>query len=579
MNTSEDLREKLRRIDGRGYKAYKDIADRYRFESYTLSIDHVQGDPFASPSRVHIEVDARTAGFPSWSYVSPDDGRRGSRSREIATRDYITRRFAGAARRIAAGHRGTGKGGLIEIDRPGQEVLERSSAFIGGAGVEIRFFVGLPAFGRKVAGGHAEAMLLEEVPAIVAEAAFFAALDESELRRHVEGVEDADVLRSRLPELGLVAFVAEGAVLPRRSGIDQRPMAAGEAVAFESPPSLRVGVDLPNRGRVTGLGIREGVTLIVGGGYHGKSTLLSAVERGVYNHVPGDGRELVVSDPSAVGIRAEDGRRIEKTCITPFISGLPGGRNTDAFSSDDASGSTSQAANIIEALEVGAHVLLIDEDTSATNFMIRDHRMQELVHDRDEPITPFIDKVRVMHAELGVSTILVLGGSGDYFDVADCVIAMREYRPSDVTRQAWEIAARYPTDRRAEGGDTFGRRAQRAPDPRSIDPRKGKREVKLTPRGTSVLGFGTYTVDLSAVSQIVDPSQTRAIGWALARIAARADGRRSVADLVAEIEELVREQGLDALAGRPVSDLAAFRGLELAAALNRLRSLRVVTGA
>ena len=578
MDTAEDLRRTLRRIDGKGYKAYKDIKGCYRFDRFTFCIDHVQGDPFAAPSRVHIEVDAETAGFPRWTYEPPAPKaapERGPRSREIAARDYITRCFAQAARRISAGHRGTGKGGIIEIDRPGQEVLERTSAFIGEKGVEIRFFAGLPAFGRKIAGHHAEAMLLEEVPEIVAEAAFFAALDEEDLRRQVEVVEDADALRSRLPELGLVAFVADGAILPRRSGIDQRPMASEEAVAFESPASLRLEVELPNRGRISGLGIGTGVTLIVGGGYHGKSTLLSAVERGVYDHVPGDGRELVVSDPSASSIRAEDGRRIEKTCITPFISGLPGGRDTDAFSSEDASGSTSQAANIIEALEAGATVLLIDEDTSATNFMIRDHHMQELIRDRDEPITPFIDKVRLLHEELGVSTILVLGGSGDYFDVADRVIAMRDYRPVEVTSEARDIAARFRTDRRPEGGETFGPRSERAPEPRSIDPRKGKREVKLTPRGTSTLGFGTYTVDLSAVSQIVDPSQTRAVGWALALLASRADGRRTVAELVAETEELVREEGLDALTGRPASDLAAFRGLELAAALNRLRSLSV----
>jgi predicted ABC-class ATPase len=570
MNTAEDLRSALRRLDGRGYKAYKDITGRYRFDRFTLCIDHVQGDPFAAPSRVHIEVDGQTAGFPAWTTQS--------RSRWIATRDFVTRRFAAAARRIAAGRRGTGKGGLIEIDRPGQEVLERTSAFVGEDGVEVRFFVGLPAFGRRIAAGHAEEMLLGEVPAIAAEAAFFHALDAEALRRHVETVEDADWIRERLSGRGLVAFIAEGSLLPRRSGVDDRPMDAREAVAFASPESLRVGFEPPNRGPVEGLGIPHGVTLIVGGGYHGKSTLLAATARGVYNHLPGDGRELVVSDPSTLTIRAEDGRRIEKTCITPFISGLPGGRDTDAFRSDDASGSTSQAANIIEGLEAGAGVLLIDEDTSATNFMIRDHRMQELIHDRDEPITPFIDKVRLMYEELGVSTILVLGGSGDYFDVADCVIAMREYRPAEVTARARDIAARFRTERRAEGGASFGRRIPRAPVPRSIDPSKGKRAVKLKPQGVSGLGFGTHQVDLQAVSQIVDPSQTRAIGEALVYLGKAADGRRTISELVGEVEEVMRTGGLDAIAGRPESDLAAFRGLELAAALNRLRSLEVRQG-
>ncbi|MFP4066882.1 MAG: ABC-ATPase domain-containing protein [Spirochaetota bacterium] len=567
MQSASDLRDILRRIDGRGYKAYGDLRGRYRFDDFVLSIDHVQGDPFASPSRLHVEVDPATAGFPAWVYRS--------KSREVAARDYLTRCFASGARRHASGRRGTGKGGLIEIDSPGQEMLERTSAFLGEDGVELRFFVGLPAFGRRIAGRHAEEMLLSELPAIIGEAAFFGSLDSEQLRRHVETCEDADTLRKELSSRGLVAFVADGAVLPRRSGVDQRPMESKEAVPFQAPEELRVPFDLPNRGRVTGLGIREGVNLIVGGGYHGKSTLLQAIQRGIYNHIPGDGRELVVADPTTFAIRAEDGRRVEKTCITPFISDLPGGRDTDAFSSDDASGSTSQAANIIEALEVGAGVLVIDEDTSATNFMIRDHRMQELVHDRDEPITPFIDKVRLIHRELGVSTILVLGGSGDYFDVADCVIAMREYRPQEVTEEARRIASRVPTERRSEGGAEFGRRIPRAPVSRSIDPSKGKRAVKLKAQGVSAIGFGTHTVDLSAIAQVVDPSQTRAISQALVHLGNRADGSRTMAELVSEVERMLAERGPDAVSDRPQADLAEFRGLELAAALNRLRSLTV----
>lgn len=569
MNTSSaaELRNLLRRIDGKGYKAYKDIRGCYRFDRFTLCIDHVQGDPFASPSRMHVEIAPDAAGFPEWSYSS--------RSREIAARDYLTRQFDAAACRIATGNRGTGKGGLIEVDRPGQEVLERTSAFLSSRGVEIRFFCGLPAFGRRIAGEHAMEMLLEEVPAIVAESGFFRALDHTKLREHVETVEDADALRSSLAQQGLVAFVGDGSILPRRSGIDQRPMKADEAVPFESPQSLQVEFELPNRGHVSGLGIRSGVTLIVGGGYHGKSTLLAAIERGVYNHIPKDGRELVVSDPSTFTIRAEDGRRIEKTSITPFISGLPGGRDTDTFESEDASGSTSQAANIIEALEIGAKTLLIDEDTSATNFMIRDHRMQELIHDNDEPITPFIDKVRQIQRELGVSTILVLGGSGDYFDVADCVIAMREYRPEEVTDQARRVASKFQTERQTEGGESFGKLIPRSPVSSSIDPRKGKKEVNLKAQGVSSLGFGTETVDLSAVSQLVDPSQTRAVAEAMVYAGRIADGKRSLSELVEEIEKVMTESGLDGLTGTPHADLAAFRGLELAAALNRLRTLRV----
>ncbi|MEE8472125.1 MAG: ABC-ATPase domain-containing protein, partial [Dehalococcoidia bacterium] len=442
MFMAEDLRKILRRIDGRGYRAYSDIVGAYEFPGYTLLVDHVQGDPFASPSRVRVRVSGREAGFP------PDT--RSGKSREIALRDLLTRRFFDAARRFCRGNRGTGSSGVISIDRPGQETLERTSALVAEQYVEARFVMGLPARGRTVSGRDAEAMFFEELPQIVRASLFYESLDEKTLYEFIETAEDADSLREQLDPLGLVAFVADGAILPRASGVDPRPLAgdprlpAGDRVVpFESPQSLRVQVVLPNRGAVAGMGIPRGVTLIVGGGYHGKSTLLRALEVGVYNHIPGDGRELVVVHPSALKIRAEDGRRIEKVDISPFITNLPQGRDTGAFSTEDASGSTSQAANIIEGLEAGAGVLLIDEDTSATNFMIRDHRMQELVSKDKEPITPFIDKVRQLYADLGVSTVLVIGGSGDYFDVADRVICMVDYRPYDLTRESRAIARKY----------------------------------------------------------------------------------------------------------------------------------------
>lgn len=241
-----------------------------------------------------------------------------------------------------------------------------------------------------------------------------------------------------------------------------------------SPASLSITIQTPNSGTVSGMGIPKGVTLIVGGGYHGKSTLLRALEIGVYNHVPGDGRERVVSNPSAVKIGAEDGRRIEKVNISPFINNLSFGKNTQAFSSENASGSTLQAANIIESLEIGASVILIDEDTSATNFMIRDHRMQELVSKEKEPITPFIDKVRHLYTDCGVSTILAIGGAGDYFDVADYVICMVEYTPRDVTGDAKRITDKFVSERISEGGTSFGRILERIPLVDNFNPKKRK---------------------------------------------------------------------------------------------------------
>jgi len=567
MKSAEDLRRTLRRVDGRGYKAYKDIEGAYSFREYTLFVDHVQGDPFASPSRVRVRIPQNVAGFPEDTYHN--------RSRETALRDFLTRRFFQSSRRYGKGNRGTGKSGMMSIDLPGQEILERTSALVTADYVEARLVMGLPAFGRTIAARHAESMFFNELPQIVRASLLFGDLDEKALYRHIEMAEDADFLRGQLDGLGLVAFVADGSILPRASGVDLRPLSKGRVVPFESPQSFRVEVKLPNGGTVVGMGIPRGVTLIVGGGYHGKSTLLRALELGVYNHMPGDGRELVVTNPDTMKIRAEDGRRIEKVDISPFIANLPFGQDTTAFSSDDASGSTSQAANIIESLESGAQVLLIDEDTSATNFMIRDHRMQELVSKDKEPITPFIDKVRQLYTDLGVSTILVIGGSGDYFDVADCVICMVEYKPQDVTQQSRAIAEKYRAERQPEGGERFGVITERVPLAHSFDASKGKRDVKISSKGLQSIAFGTHTIDLGAVEQLVDVSQTRAIGDAIHYATKHMDGRKTLREIVDTVLKSVRDKGLDVLSPRPVGDYAAFRGLELAAAMNRLRTLLV----
>ena len=568
MQTAEDLKRILRRISGRGYKAYKEVEGVYDCNEYVLYIDNAQADPFASPSRVRVRLPQKVTSFPALTYQN--------RSREIALRDFLTRRFNEASMRFSRGGRGTGLSGSILIDSPRQEILERTSVLITDDWLEARFVVGLPAQGRSIDGHQAELMLFEEVPKIVRNSLIYRNLDAHRLAEHIETAEDAGFMRQQLSNLGLVAFVADGAILPRASGIDSRPLSHGHVIPFESPETLRVTVQLPNRGAVTGMGIPAGITLIVGGGYHGKSTLLRALELGVYNHVPRDGRELVVTSPNAIKIRAEDGRRIEKVDISPFISNLPFGQNTSAFSSDDASGSTSQAANIIEALEVGGDVLLIDEDTSATNFMIRDHRMQELVAKDKEPITPFIDKVRQLYCDHGISTILVIGGSGDYFDVADNVICMIDYKPRDWTQRARQIAEKYQSERLSEGGKGFGRISDRLPLGRSLDASKGRRDVKISAKGLHSIAFGTHIIDLGGVEQLVHVSQTRAIGDAMHLAASYMDGSKSLKEIISTIGKELDQKGLGILNTSPVGDYAAFRGLELAAAVNRLRTLSVL---
>lgn len=565
MRDAEQLRSTLRRIDGRGYRAYRDIGGTYRIAFFTLHVDRVQGDPFAAPSELRVEVEGEAARFPRWMLQSS--------TRRIALGDYLARVFADEVR--STGGAGSGKSGVISIDGPGQEVLYRTAVLVRPDGtVEARFCVGLPARGRTVLGREAAAILLEEIPSIVERALVHGSLDDEHLRRHVEAVEDQRALRDALTKHGLVAFVADGSILPRRSGVDPRPLP--DAVCFESPPSLAMELDTPHRGLVRGMGIPAGITLIVGGGYHGKSTLLAALELGIYDHVHGDGRERVVALPEAVKIRAEDGRRVERVDISPFIRNLPQGRDTSAFCSEDSSGSTSQAANIVEALEVGATALLIDEDTSATNFMIRDERMQALVAPEKEPIVPFIDKARSMWRDHGVSSVIVVGGAGDYFDVSDLVIMMDEYRARDVTREARRIADDHGVKRARDGDERFGDLSPRVPEPASLDPSRGRRDVKIDARGTNALRFGTWDIDLSAVEQLVDPSQTRAIGEALVHLKSRvAKEPMSLAEALDALDAEIDAEGLDAIGRRRHGGLAEVRRFEIAAAMNRLRSLRV----
>lgn len=566
---AQTLYQRLLHLDRRNYKAYREIQGQYDFPHFTLAIDHVQGDPFAAPSRLRIFVPQSQARFPASLYHT--------QSRRVALCDYLTRQFHRQTQQLS-GKRGSGKSGLIAITDPGQQVLERSAVWIDDRHVEVRFVVGLPAQGRTILGQQA-VELFKHLPDLVERSLRFACLHQDAIRQQVETVEDADWLRSQLADRGLVAFIPDGAMLPRQSGVDDRPLAAG--LPFQSPDSLRVSFDRPNQGQITGMGIPKGVTLIVGGGYHGKSTLLRAITTGVYNHIPGDGREQVVTDANAVKIRAEDGRSVVGVNISPFINHLPQGRSTICFSTENASGSTSQAATIMEALELGATTLLVDEDTSATNFMIRDQRMQALIAKEQEPITPFIDKIRQLYEDYDVSIILVMGGSGDYFDVADTVIAMTEFEPEEVTAQAKQIAQRYATQRITEGGTQFGTVTPRIPLPTCRDARQTEaaprsRPPKLKVRDVDELVVGQTTIDLSAVEQIVDVSQLRAIGAAISYLQQHyLDGQRCLADSIECVMADLGAGSLDILTPYPQGDLANFRPHELAAALNRLRALQV----
>ncbi len=566
----QTLENRLRSIDGRGYKAYKSIAGAYDFGNYRLKIDYVQGDPFASPSRLRLCLPKDYVGIPEHLY----DGK----SREVAVRDFLNRSFVAAVRKICRGDRGSGKSGLVSILNPGQQVLSRSSVVLNDGCWEVRFTVGLPARGRIVLGHQAAEVLLREIPALVESALVYRALPAQALRRHVETVEDQDALREQLQQHNLVAFVANGSILPRFSGVDDRPLPLERgAVPFVSPPSFEVELSCPNSGKVKGMGIPQGITLIVGGGFHGKSTLLNALTLGVYNHIPGDGREKVVILPEAVKVRAEDGRRVEQVDISGFIGPLPGGKNTACFCTDNASGSTSQAANIAEALEAGARVLLIDEDTSATNFMVRDARMQALVHRGKEPIIPLIDRAQYLFEQRGVSIILVMGGSGDYLDVAHQVIGMDEYRAVDLTSQAREVCRKFPSNRIKERADIpFSLDIKRYPRKSSFDASRGKKLVKIDVKTVRSLFYGRQELCLDGLEQLVETAQTRALGLLLYHYGEHWTGRgMTLREGLDAMMQQVKAEGFDLFSLYPRGDLAMPRIFEVAGAINRLRSLQV----
>jgi len=555
----------LKHLDGKNYTAYKDIKDTYHFMDFTLIIDYVQGDPFASPSRFRVQVPQHIAGFPRDTYYN--------KSREIALADFLARQFRSIAYRLFKS-RGTGKSGELNMPVMGPEILERTNVVVNEHHVEARFHVGLPARGRRILGLQAMELLCEELPLLVNQSLIFKSIDQEALYRQIEISEDADFIRNKLISQKLVSFVANGSILPRKSGVESAPLAEN-AVPFKSPKEFEVSFECPNQGLVSGMGIPQGITLIAGGGFHGKSTLLNAITEGIYNHIPDDGREMVITHPHAVKVKSEEGRNIHKVDISAFIKGLPNDEDTSNFATNNASGSTSQAANIMEALEVGAKVILIDEDTSATNFMIRDQRMQSLIDKEHEPITPFIDKVQSMFTDQHVSTILVMGGTGDYFDVADNVIAMENYMPKDVTRRAKSIAEKMPVERINEGGEEFGRVYRRRIFLKSLDPSKGKRSVNIKTRRTNHMGFGKEEIELHAIDQLIDPGQLRAIAEAIIHFKKDPESRElPLADILLKLDQQIKEDGLSSLSER--GDLVYFRPYEIAATINRHRGLIIL---
>ena len=567
MQSAAELKQLLDRIDHRGYPAYKDTKGQYQFQGYVFSIDHVQGDPFASPSKVSVQVKGSTAGFPEELYKG--------RHQRAALQDEMTRQFYRAIQKYAFRAKGSGKSGLISVSKCGQEVLERTACEINpkNGDVKLRFEVGFPANGRTINARELEKIVYEFLPECVEQSLFYKNCDKKRVRSIIDLAEDQQYIRDELEKNDLIAFVANGAILPRESGVSDKPMKG--AVRFQSPKEMEVTMKLPHKGEISGMGIRRGITLIVGGGYHGKSTLLKALELGVYNHIKGDGREYVITKDDAMKIRAEDGRSIKKTDISMFINDLPNGKDTRGFYTEDASGSTSQAANVIESMEAGASVMLIDEDTSATNFMIRDELMQRVIHRDMEPITPFIDLILELYQIYGISTVIVAGSSGAYFHIADTIIQMDRYEPKEITKLAKETAKDFPA---MSGMENPAEKPVFIRCPRQGRGFKPNDRIKMKTMGKEMVQLNRENIDLRYVEQLADTEQVSALGYCV-RYAEKHlfQGKDTIQNVVDKLEEKICREGLSSLceSNASVANLAMPRRQEIFACLNRYRGLNL----
>lgn len=560
MFTSQQLRQQLSSIHRKSYPAYKTLKGIYDFKHFLLSIDHVQGDPFASPSHLSIQVPAKIAAFPAFCFSA--------KNIRIAVQDYILRKFSQQLSIYNFKAKGSGKSGSISTSVCGQKVLERTACEISSDFVTVRFTVGFPANGRTINAFELEKILFEFLPSCVEKSLLYKNLSPKAVESVVFLAEDQEFLRQELKKRQLVAFVANHSILPRESGISQKPMK--NAVPFQSPASLETEFTLPHRGKIKGMAIPQGITLIAGGGYHGKSTLLTALEDGVYNHIAGDGREFVLTDSSAVKLRAEDGRFIKDVDISLFINDLPNGKDTHCFSTLDASGSTSQAAGIVEGMEAGSTLFLLDEDTSATNFMVRDGFMQQVISRDKEPITPFLERAPQLFSKAGISTILVAGSSGAFFHIADTVIQMDRYQALDITEKVKKLCSDYPLP--PSSVPSFYMPSSKRV--MSSTKKASYKDFKMKCHGKDSFSIGKDTVDLRYIEQLTDKEQTAALGELL-RYAQEylVDGKRTISEIISVLQNKIEKDGFSAFFGNSYIPygLAVPRIQEIFSCFNRYR--------
>ena len=495
------LYQKIRTLNGKNYGLYKSLADKpWDFGDFVLEFIHVQGDPYAPPSRVLLRSKLATLGYaPEWG---------SGFERRLALSDFLLRRLSGLVQ-----EKYSGKDAAVVFDSAGPEMLVRNSLWIDNGELRACLQVRLPGDGRKIQAEEAAEILTMVTPDLVSAGLYYNKADEPAMQEHYRVLAERKEILEQLDGRGLCAFVPDGAVLPRASGLSEMPLE--NAVPFNAPDGLAVTLNACGR-EIRGMGIPKGITVITGGAFHGKSTLLQALTRAVYPHVPGDGREGIVVDATALRVGVEDGRSVRGTDLSMFVRNLPGGISTKDFNTLSASGSTSEAANLLEAMEAGAKTFFIDEDSSAVNFLIRDVRVRKLLGDEREPLIPLTDRIRGL-ASAGMNFVLVAGACGDYLDIADNIIVMANYK-AECAKHAESSAGACSV----EGLAPFV-----APSPRPfaayfeplqkfVRPTSAvERQVKVKLTGDSLLQIGFLVADTSRLVTLVDKQQRLGAGFML----------------------------------------------------------------
>ena len=579
------LYQKIRSLQGKNYGLYKSLADKtWDFGDFVLEFLHVQGDPYAPASRVMIKSSLQMLGFSGeWSSTF---------ERRLALSDFLYRRLSAVVR-----EKFPGKDAAVVFDSAGPEMLVRNALWVDNGELRACLQVRLPGDGRKIQAEDAAEILTMVLPDLVSAALYNSGESktdgvEPELVEHYRVLAERKEILSQLEERGLCAFVPDGAVLPRASGLSELPMEG--AVPFVSPAEMAVTL-VANGHEIRGMGIPKGITVISGGAFHGKSTLLQALTKAVYPHVPGDGREGIVVSESAVRVGVEDGRSVRGTDLSQFVRDLPGGISTKNFTTACASGSTSEAANLMEAMEAGSDVFLIDEDSSAVNFLIRDVRVRKLLGDDREPLIPLTDRIREIQ---GRSFILVAGACGDFLDLADNIIVMASYKAECARINGKNLAAGLI------GGDgEVGGAAKIVPGlPAFVEPQcrdfaeyvkpllpglrpasAVERQVKVKISGDTLLQIGFLVSDTSKAGALVDKQQRFGAGFMLLNLcqnaasnngSANGESQKSatIMECINALCEKIKNVGFRNLPQRLSREMSLPRAIDIACVLYRLRN-------